>query len=148
MYTKHAYLCCNCIFRFGYITSWLLLVRITQMKTISVSDPATNSLSATKFESPTSDALRTKISKSHGDESMHKSLLSCNSCTWSISYTDYSDSIGMMQEYATVTCPICKDGRINSSVMMISEAIVRSQCDFRFLFIIEFYSRKKMWQAC
>ena len=118
------------------------------MKTISVSDPATNSLSATKFESPTSDALRTKISKSHGDESMHKSLLSCNSCTWSISYTDYSDSIGMMQEYATVTCPICKDGRINSSVMMISEAIVRSQCDFRFLFIIEFYSRKKMWQAC
>jgi len=90
------------------------------MKTISVSDPATNSLSATKFESPTSDALRTKISKSHEDESMHKCLLSCNLCSWSVSYTDYSRSLDVMHEYATVTCPVCNDGRIKSSVMMIS----------------------------
>jgi hypothetical protein len=90
------------------------------MNTMSVPVPASNSLSAEKFEKPLTDTTRTQTLTSHKDGLIHKSLLSCNSCTWSISYTDYSDSIGMMQEYATVTCPICKDGRINSSVMMIS----------------------------
>jgi hypothetical protein len=90
------------------------------MKTISVSDQATNSWSATKFESPTSDALITTTSKSHEDESMQKSLLSCNLCSWSVSYTDYSRSLDVMHEYAAVTCTVCKDVRIKSSVIMIS----------------------------
>jgi uncharacterized protein CbrC (UPF0167 family) len=90
------------------------------MNTMSVSIPSTNSLSTEKFENPMSYAIGTKIPKSYKNGSLHKSLLSCNLCSWSVSYTDYSDSLNMMQEYATVTCPICKDGRINSSVMMIS----------------------------
>ena len=88
------------------------------MNAMSVSVPATNSLSTEKFEKPISDATRTQTLTSHKDGLFHKSLLSCNSCSWSISYTDYSDSIDMMQGYATVTCPVCKDGRIASSVMI------------------------------
>ncbi len=90
------------------------------MNTMSVPVPATNSLSTEKFEKPLIDTTRPQTLTSHKDGLIHKSLLSCNSCAWSISYTDYSDSIGMMQEYATVPCLVCKDGRINSSVMMIS----------------------------
>ena len=87
------------------------------MNAISVPVPTTNSLST---ESPINDTIRTQTLTSHNDGFIHKSLLSCNSCSWSISYTDYSDSLDLMQEYATVSCPVCKDGRINSSVMMIS----------------------------
>jgi uncharacterized protein CbrC (UPF0167 family) len=88
------------------------------MKTISVSVSAANSLSTERFEKPISDALRTEIPKCHKDGSMHKSLLSCNFCSWSVSYTDYSDSLNMMQEYVIVACPVCKDGRIASSMMI------------------------------
>ena len=88
------------------------------MKSISVSVPTPNSLSTEKFQKPISGAIRTKVPKSCNDESMHRSLLSCNSCSWSVSYTDYSDSIDMMHEHAAVTCPVCKDGRIKSSVMI------------------------------
>ena len=88
------------------------------MNVMSVPVPATNSLPTEKLEKPISDATRTQTLTSHKDGLIHKSLLLCNSCSWSISYTDYSDSIDMMQEYATVTCPICEDGRINTSVMI------------------------------
>ena len=88
------------------------------MNAMSVSVPITNSLSTEKVEKPISDAIRTRTLTSHKDGLIHKSLLSCNLCSWSVSYTDYSDSIDMIQEYATVTCPICKDGRIKSSVMI------------------------------
>ena len=88
------------------------------MNAMSVPIPATNSLSTEKFEKPISDATRTQTLTSHKDGLIHKSLLSCNSCSWSISYTDYSRSLDMMHEYATVTCHICKDGRINTSVMI------------------------------
>jgi|GEM_PF-6686417 hypothetical protein len=118
IHTKHAYLCYNCIFRFGYITHLILLFRIRQMKTISVSVSATNSLLIEKSERHTNDAIRTKITKSPNDVSMHKNLLSCNLCSWSVSYTDYSCSLDTIHEYATVTCPVCKDGRIKSSVMI------------------------------
>ncbi|MGN6633672.1 MAG: hypothetical protein ACTHKP_15765 [Nitrososphaeraceae archaeon] len=89
------------------------------MNAMSVPVPATNSLSTEKFD-PISDMIRAQSPTSHKDGLIHKSLLSCNSCSWSVSYKDYSDSLDVMQEYATVTCPVCKDGRINSSVMMIS----------------------------
>jgi hypothetical protein len=89
------------------------------MKAISVSVPAANNLSTKKVEKPISDAIRTRIPKSYKDESMHKSLLLCNLCSWSVSYTDYSDSLDMMHEYAAMTCPVCKDGRIKSSMMVL-----------------------------
>jgi hypothetical protein len=90
------------------------------MNAISIPVPVTNSLSTEDFENPISDTTRAQTLTSHKDRLIHKSLLSCNSCAWSISYTDYSDSLDIMQEYATVTCPVCKDGRINTSVMMVS----------------------------
>ena len=86
------------------------------METISVSVPATNSLSTEKFEKSISDAIRTRTLTSDKDGLIHRSLISCDLCSWSVSYTDHSDSLNMMQEYATVSCPVCKDGRINSSV--------------------------------
>ena len=55
---------------------------------------------------------------SHNSRIAHKNLLLCNSCSWSVSYTDYSDTLNIMQEYTTVTCPVCKDGRIKSSMMI------------------------------
>jgi hypothetical protein len=68
---------------------------------ISVSVPATNSLLIKKSERYTNDAIdaiRTKITKSPNDVSMHKNLLSCNLCSWLVLYTDYSCSLDTIHE--------------------------------------------------
>lgn len=70
-----------------------------------------------QIETPLSKGVRTTTS--YNDRIMHKNLLLCNLCSWSVSYTDYSDSLNMIHEYAAVTCPVCKDGRIKSSMMIL-----------------------------
>ena len=85
---------------------------------VSVS-AANNSCQLTKIEESVSDAIRTEFPKSSKDGSMHKNLLSCNLCSWSVSYTDYSCRLDLMHEYTDVICPVCKDGRIKSSMMIL-----------------------------
>ena len=76
---------------------------------------ANNSYLQRQIETPLSKGVRTTTT-SHNDRIMHKNLLLCNLCSWPVSYTDYSDSLNMIDEYAAVTCPVCKDGRIKSSI--------------------------------
>lgn len=43
----------------------------------------------------------------------HKYHLKCNSCSWDISYYESSGRLYITQE--SVCCPVCRDGKINSS---------------------------------
>ena len=43
----------------------------------------------------------------------YKHLLQCRSCSWNVSYSEYSGSLDI-SDYL-VFCPVCKDGRIESS---------------------------------
>ncbi|MGC2597252.1 MAG: hypothetical protein WA395_03870 [Nitrososphaeraceae archaeon] len=78
---------------------------------------ANNSYPPGQIEKLPSKEMRSNTS--HNSRIAHKNLLLCNSCSWSVSYTDYSDTLNIMQEYTTVTCPVCKDGRIKSSMMIL-----------------------------
>ena len=45
--------------------------------------------------------------------SFYKSLLKCNSCSGSVSYCEPSGLLDM--PHKSVLCPVCKDGKIDSS---------------------------------
>ena len=43
----------------------------------------------------------------------YKHLLKCRSCSWNISYSEYSGSLDISDDL--VFCPVCKDGKIETS---------------------------------
>lgn len=43
----------------------------------------------------------------------HKYHLKCNSCSWNVSYKESSGFLDITQD--VVFCPVCRDGKINSS---------------------------------
>ena len=49
----------------------------------------------------------------HESINMHKYSLKCNSCLWNVSYCETSGHLDITQK--SVICPVCKDGKINSS---------------------------------
>ena len=45
--------------------------------------------------------------------SYHKHILNCRSCSWNVSYSENSGSLDVSDD--SVVCPVCKDGKIESS---------------------------------
>ena len=43
----------------------------------------------------------------------YKYVLQCKSCSWNVSYSEYSGSLDISDDL--VFCPVCKDGKIESS---------------------------------
>jgi hypothetical protein len=43
----------------------------------------------------------------------YKHLLQCRSCSWNISYSEYSGALDISDE--SVLCPVCKEGKIGYS---------------------------------
>jgi hypothetical protein len=43
----------------------------------------------------------------------YKHLLQCRSCSWNISYSEYSGALDVSDE--SVLCPVCKEGKIGYS---------------------------------
>ena len=48
-----------------------------------------------------------------GNIDMYKYYLKCNSCLWNVYYCEASGHLDITQK--SVICPVCKDGKINSS---------------------------------
>jgi len=84
IHTKHAYLCCNCIFRFGYITNRTLLFRMSVAMSSCYNNPSQCSSS--------SSSVAEKID-----------LLICNKCIWLASI--YANR----NIHSNIKCPICND---------------------------------------
>ena len=64
----------------------------------------------------TGKQLRTKgKSKYYFSNSInfYKHHLKCSSCSWNISYSEFSGSLDISD--GLVLCPVCKDGKIESS---------------------------------
>ena len=45
--------------------------------------------------------------------SLYKHILNCRSCSWNVSYSEHSGSLDITDD--SVVCPVCKDGKIESS---------------------------------
>jgi hypothetical protein len=45
--------------------------------------------------------------------SYYKHILNCRSCSWNVSYSEHSGSLYVSDD--SVGCPVCKDGKIESS---------------------------------
>ena len=45
--------------------------------------------------------------------SYYKHILNCRSCSWNVSYSENSGSLDVSDD--SVVCPVCKDGKIESS---------------------------------
>jgi hypothetical protein len=43
----------------------------------------------------------------------YKHLLQCRSCSWNMSYSEYSGTLDVSDE--SVLCPVCKEGKIDYS---------------------------------
>ena len=54
-----------------------------------------------------------RITPHHQNIDMHKYYLKCNSCLWNVFYYETSGHLDITQK--SVFCPVCKDGKINSS---------------------------------
>ncbi len=79
-------LCCNCIFRFGYITNWILILLVRMSVTIS-----------THHDNPA------QIRSSSGSATEKMDFLICNKCIWFASlYTNRNI-------HPNIKCPICND---------------------------------------
>ena len=48
----------------------------------------------------------------------YKHLLKCTTCTWNITYSEHSGSLDVSNN--SVFCPVCKDGKIESSKYMLN----------------------------
>ncbi len=74
------------------------------MATVSRQSGLENIISITNKEQNTSH---------HENIDMYKYYLKCNSCLWNVSYYEASGYLDITQK--SVFCPVCKDGKINSS---------------------------------
>ena len=92
VHTKHAYLCYNCIFRFGYITHLILLL-FRMSVTMS-----------TCYDNPI------QIHPSSGGMTEKIDFLICNKCIWFASlYTNRNI-------HSNIRCPICNDDKNLESI--------------------------------
>ena len=67
-------------------------------------------------ETKTGDPFRTEGTRREyftNTISLYKHILSCRSCSWNVSYSEHSGSLDITDD--TVVCPVCKDGKIESS---------------------------------
>lgn len=48
----------------------------------------------------------------------YKHLLKCTTCSWNISYSEHSGSLDVSNNL--VCCPVCKDGKIESSKYLLN----------------------------
>ena len=51
--------------------------------------------------------------KSEYTLTFYKHLIKCRSCSWNVSYSEHSGSLDVSDE--SIFCPVCKEGKIDSS---------------------------------
>jgi hypothetical protein len=67
-------------------------------------------------EIKTGDHLGTEVTRIEyftNTISFYKHILNCRSCSWNVSYSEHSGSLDVSDD--SVACPVCKDGKIESS---------------------------------
>ena len=99
-----------CIFGFQYITN---MIYIDQKKWVTY-------LNREKIK--TGHHLGTKGTRRKyvpNIISYYKHVLNCRSCSWNVSYSEYSGSLDVLDD--SVVCPVCKDGNIESANIYIMD---------------------------